>query len=115
MSSGPVFGNVPRRRLGPTQGKPKCATTPSWLEYVRDRRGASGDYSDGGATKGKRMIETKVEKILVRVSGDDPTKLAWFGRIIILKEKDGGQVLPIWSGPPEADLLYMSLQGKSTP
>jgi hypothetical protein len=56
-----------------------------------------------------------VDDVLVRVSDTDPKRLAWFGRIIVLKEKDGERILPIWSGPPEADLLFMSLRGKSTP
>jgi uncharacterized protein len=42
-------------------------------------------------------------------------QLAWFGRIIVLKEKDGERALPIWTGPPEGDLLFMSLRGTSTP
>ena len=61
------------------------------------------------------MIEATVDDVLVRVSDTDPERLAWFGRIVLLKEKDGERVLPIWSGPPEADLLFMSLRGKSTP
>jgi bifunctional DNase/RNase len=61
------------------------------------------------------MIETKVEDVLVRVAPEDPMRLAWFGRIIILKEREGDRVLPIWTGPPEADLLFMSLQGVATP
>lgn len=61
------------------------------------------------------MIEMKVDDILVRVSADDPMQLAWFGRIVVLKEKDGERVLPIWTGPPEADLLFMKLQGASPP
>ena len=61
------------------------------------------------------MIETSVDDVLARVSVDDPERLAWFGRIIVLKEKAGERVLPIWSGPPEADLLFMSLRGNSTP
>jgi bifunctional DNase/RNase len=61
------------------------------------------------------MIEAKVDDVLVRVSETDPGRLAWFGRIIVLKEKHGDRALPIWSGPPEADLLFMSLRGQSTP
>jgi hypothetical protein len=61
------------------------------------------------------MIEMKTADVLVRVSAVDPKQLAWFGRIIVLKEKDGDRVLPIWTGPPEGDLLFMSLQGASTP
>jgi hypothetical protein len=61
------------------------------------------------------MIEMMVDDVLVRVSADEPTQLAWFGRIVFLKEKDGERVLPIWTGPPEADLLFMKLQGASPP
>jgi hypothetical protein len=35
------------------------------------------------------MIEMEIEDVLVRVSAVDPSQLAWFGRIVILKEKEG--------------------------
>ena len=54
------------------------------------------------------MIGAKVDDVLVRASDTDPKRLASFGRVIVLKEKHGERVLPIWSGPPEADLGFMS-------
>lgn len=61
------------------------------------------------------MIEMEVKDVLVRVSAVDASQLAWFGRIVILKEKDGNRVLPLWTGPPEADLLFMTLRGSVGP
>ena len=61
------------------------------------------------------MIEMEIEDVLVRVSVVDSSRLAWFGRIVILKEKEGNRALPIWTGPPEGDLLFMCLREASTP
>jgi uncharacterized protein len=61
------------------------------------------------------MIEMEAQDVLVRVSAADASQLAWFGRIVVLNEKDGNRVLPIWTGPPEGDLLFMALRGASTP
>lgn len=36
-------------------------------------------------------------------------------RVVILKEKNGGRVLPIWIGPFEADALSLQLAGVSVP
>jgi RNA polymerase sigma factor (sigma-70 family) len=36
-------------------------------------------------------------------------------RVVILKEKGGGRVLPIWIGPFEADAISLQLAGASTP
>jgi len=36
-------------------------------------------------------------------------------RVVVLKEKNGGRVLPIWIGPFEADTLSLQLAGISTP
>ena len=35
--------------------------------------------------------------------------------VVILREKDGERILPIWIGQPEAAAILMKLQGASTP
>jgi hypothetical protein len=50
------------------------------------------------------MVELSVEDVLARVAADvearlqlpvDPAKLAWPGRVVVLKEKHGTRQLPI--------------------
>jgi len=36
-------------------------------------------------------------------------------RVILLKERDGERVLPIWVGQPEGDTIALRLAGISTP
>jgi RNA polymerase sigma factor (sigma-70 family) len=38
-----------------------------------------------------------------------------FHRVVLLKEKNGERILPIWVGPHEADMLKLQLAEKSTP
>jgi len=65
------------------------------------------------------MIELTVEDVLARISADsdtrldlpvDPAKLAWHGRIILLKERDAERVFPIWTGAFEGDMLAIALR-----
>ena len=64
------------------------------------------------------MIELEVDDVLARVSADvegplelpvSPARLAWHGRIILLTEKHGERVLPIWTGAFEGDLVAIGL------
>jgi bifunctional DNase/RNase len=64
------------------------------------------------------MIELAVDDVLVRVSPDidgplelpvDPSKLAWHGRVVLLRERQGDRVLPIWTGAFEGDLVAIGL------
>lgn len=61
------------------------------------------------------MREMKVEDVLVRVGEDDPTRPVARQRIVVLKEKEGGRVLPIWIGTPEGDALAFNLLNEATP
>jgi hypothetical protein len=72
---------------------------------------------DGGP-----IIELTVEDVLARVSADlddrlelpvDPAKLAWHGRVVLLKEKRGERALRICTGAFEGDLLAIGLNGLS--
>jgi uncharacterized protein len=64
------------------------------------------------------MIELKVDDVLARVASDtdavqvppDPTKLAWHGRIILLKETHGERVFPVWTGAFEGDVLALAVK-----
>jgi RNA polymerase sigma factor (sigma-70 family) len=66
----------------------------------------------------RAMIEVEVRDVVVRVAdngeGEEPT-LAMPNRIVLLTEKQGRHVLPIWIGAPEGDALGLHLAGVSTP
>ncbi|MCE2452823.1 MAG: bifunctional nuclease family protein [Nitrospinae bacterium] len=54
----------------------------------------------GAALSGLRRVEVK--DILVDQSNDQP--------VLLLQEKKGGKLLPIWIGPAEARAIYMELE-----
>jgi hypothetical protein len=62
-----------------------------------------------------RVIEMRLEDVVVRIAEGDPTKLVADTRIVLLKESDGERLLPIWVGPPEGDALAFRLTGEMTP
>ena len=61
------------------------------------------------------MIEMRLEDVIVRVAEDDPMKVVWDGRIVLLKEADGDRRLPIWIGAAEGNSLALRLTGETTP
>jgi RNA polymerase sigma factor (sigma-70 family) len=65
------------------------------------------------------MVEVTIDDVVVRVLTDAPegeTRLANERvRVVVLKEKEGDRVLPIWVGPPEGDALALQLGGGSLP
>jgi RNA polymerase sigma factor (sigma-70 family) len=68
--------------------------------------------------KERQVIEVEVRDVVVRVApnGDrEEPSLAMPNRIVLLAEKDGDRLLPIWIGPPEGDALGLHLAGVSTP
>ena len=65
--------------------------------------------------KEMRMIETRLDDVLVRVAEDDATKLVADQRIVLLKEAAGDRLLPIWIGAAEGDMLALRLAGERTP
>jgi len=66
-------------------------------------------------TKEERpMVEMTLDDVLVRVADDDPTKLVNDDRVVMLKEKGGERVLPIWIGPAEGNMLALPLTGETT-
>jgi uncharacterized protein len=60
--------------------------------------------------KEKQMIEVGVRDVVVRVAedgdGEEPI-LAMPNRIVLLAEKEGRRMLPIWIGAPEGDALAL--------
>jgi len=62
-----------------------------------------------------RMIEMRLDDVVVRIAEGDPMQLVADKRIVLLKESDGERVLPIWVGPPEGDALALRLTGETTP
>jgi RNA polymerase sigma factor (sigma-70 family) len=68
--------------------------------------------------KESSMIEVSLEDVVVRVlpeNGDREPTLANELRIVLLRERGGERVLPIWVGAPEGDSLALELGGESTP
>jgi RNA polymerase sigma factor (sigma-70 family) len=70
--------------------------------------------------KEQRMIEVTVDDVIVRVlqaeeEGQLPRLAKPWQRIVLLREKEGDRVLPIWIGAPEGDMLAFHLHGASTP
>jgi RNA polymerase sigma factor (sigma-70 family) len=58
------------------------------------------------------MVEVKVRDVVVRVASDgqEPEpRLAMPNRILLLAEREGRRVLPIWIGAPEGDALALHL------
>ena len=66
------------------------------------------------------MIEVTLEDVVIRVltgKGEEETPQVWGRslRIVLLREKGGDRVLPIWIGAPEGDALALQLTGGTMP
>jgi RNA polymerase sigma factor (sigma-70 family) len=63
------------------------------------------------------MIEVTLEDVVVRVAenGGDEPRLTNPSRIVLLREREGDRLLPIWVGQPEGDALALHRGGASTP
>jgi RNA polymerase sigma factor (sigma-70 family) len=62
-----------------------------------------------------RMIEMRLEDVIVRVAEDDPMKVVADQRVVLLKHADNERVLPIWIGSAEGNSLALRLTGESAP
>jgi RNA polymerase sigma-70 factor, ECF subfamily len=66
----------------------------------------------------RRMIEVEVRDVVVLVAtngdGEEP-RLAMPNRIVLLAEKEGERILPIWIGAPEGDTLALHVVKASPP
>jgi bifunctional DNase/RNase len=56
------------------------------------------------------MVEMKVDDVLIRVTGDQPEPVG-DQRVVVLAEREGNRLLPIWIGAPEGDALALRLSG----
>jgi RNA polymerase sigma factor (sigma-70 family) len=70
----------------------------------------------------RTMIEVTLEDVVIRVltgeeeqEGEAPRVSGRSLRIVLLREKDGDRVLPIWIGAAEGDALALQLTGGSMP
>jgi RNA polymerase sigma factor (sigma-70 family) len=63
------------------------------------------------------MIEVTVDDVVVRLADEDGNGQPVVGpmRIVLLKERGGERVLPIWVGAPEGDALALQLGGEAMP
>lgn len=74
-----------------------------------------------GPTRGKEreMVEMEIRDVLTRVGEDGGgVMLGTPGdvkQVVLLAEKGGGRLLPIWIGPPEASSLALELAGEALP
>lgn len=63
------------------------------------------------------MVEVTVDDVVVRVVKDVPEAELRLAnervRVVVLKEKEGDRVLPIWVGPAEGDALALQLGGEA--
>jgi hypothetical protein len=74
------------------------------------------------AREGTTMVEVTLEDVVVRVPKHEEArwlaeekdyKLGWM-RVLLLKERAGDRVLPIWVGAPEGDTIALRLAGLET-
>ena len=59
------------------------------------------------------MIEVTVDDVVSRFAEEDLVDERM--RVVLLREKEGDRVLPIWIAAPEGDALVMRLAGEETP
>jgi hypothetical protein len=67
--------------------------------------------------KEEKMVEVVVHDVVARMAAENGGEPQIVGdtRIVLLQEKDGERVLPIWIGRPEGDALALELGGEATP
>ena len=65
----------------------------------------------------RAMIEVTLEDVVVRAAatGDDLPRVLHPLRVVLLRERDGERLLPIWVGAPEGDALAFHRGGAATP
>jgi RNA polymerase sigma factor (sigma-70 family) len=69
------------------------------------------------AGKETKMVEVVVHDVVAETTAENGGEPRIVGdvRIVLLREKDGERMLPIWVGRPEGDALALELGGESTP
>src|SRR6266852_118275 len=61
------------------------------------------------------MIEMALDDVMVRVDAEDPEKLVWDQRVVVLREKEGVRRLSIWMGAGEGNALALCLHDATAP
>jgi uncharacterized protein len=59
--------------------------------------------------EGRTMVEMVLEDVIAKSAGEGAK------RVVLLREREGSRVLPIWIGAPEGDSLALHLGGESLP
>ena len=93
----------------------------------RLRRARAEDFGATAAPAARReeevdMVEVTVDDVIVRAPKEGEAR--WFdwergsnlgkSRVILLREREGERVLPVWVGPPEGDTIALQLAGITT-
>jgi RNA polymerase sigma factor (sigma-70 family) len=87
------------------------------LHRARGRLRARLGTSVSQAGKETKMVEVIVHDVIAQTTienGGDPA-IVHDTRIVLLREKEGERMLPIWIGRPEGDALALELGGEATP
>jgi bifunctional DNase/RNase len=50
-----------------------------------------------------------LDDVIVRVDADEESKIVWDQRIVVLREREGDRVLPIWMGASEGNSIAVRL------
>jgi RNA polymerase sigma factor (sigma-70 family) len=67
------------------------------------------------ARKEVPMIDMTIDDVLVRVGSTDEPKVVAEQRIVVLQERDGDRLLPIWIGSAEGNALALRMTGDAPP
>jgi hypothetical protein len=110
--------------IGVLAGAP-LGTVKARLHRARERLRAelAHEFAGRGEVHNRKenfkMIEVVVHDVVMRKPGEAAEATAQSTpsshRIVLLKERNGERILPIWIGPHEADMLTIQLAEKSAP
>lgn len=82
----------------------------------RERRRRLAPLAPAHSRRENTMIQVELRDVIVRVAEDgEPPELVHESRIVLLGERGGPRVLPIWVGAPEGDALALHLGSEPIP
>jgi RNA polymerase sigma factor (sigma-70 family) len=79
------------------------------------RRDLAPNFARTPTRRERPMIELQVDDVVVRVAEDEPGRLVSDSRVIVLAEREGERVLPIWIGASEGNALALQLHSGPLP